>query len=114
VIASLVRKPGAFARYLYREELFPNAVYRQTYDRLKAVAESTADQRYLRLLVLAAEFGEDTVGDQLGAALRNGELPLADVIEPQLRLPAPAEPAHIAPFTPELESYDALITEVAS
>lgn len=114
MIASLVRKPGAFARYLYREELFPRAVFRQAYDRLKADEERRADERYLRLLALAADFGEDPVGDLLGAALRNGELPLADVIEQRLRQPEPIEPVKVAPFTPELGSYDALITEVAS
>jgi hypothetical protein len=114
IVASLVRKPGAFARYIYREELFPRPVFRQAYDRLKAADEVKADQRYLRLLVLAVDFGEDTVGDQLGSALRSGEVPLADVIELRLRQPIPIEPAKIAPFTPELDSYDALIAEVAS
>lgn len=114
IIASLVRKPGAFARYLYREELFPRAVFRQAYDRLKAAEERRADERYLRLLALSADFGEDAVGDLLGSVLRSGELPLADVIEHRLHQPEPAEPAKVAAFTPELESYDALIAEVAS
>jgi hypothetical protein len=114
VIASLVRKPGAFARYLYREEMFPRPVFRQAYDRLSAVEEGKAGARYLRLLQLAAEFGEDRVADGLGAALRAGELPLADVMELRLREPAPAQPATIAVFTPELAAYDALLTEVAS
>lgn len=69
---------------------------------------------YLRLLQLAAEFGEDRVADCLGAVLRAGERPLADVIEGHLREPAPAPVAAIAAFTPELASYDALLTEVAS
>jgi len=114
VIASLVRKPGAFARYLYREELFPRPVFRQAYDRLKATDEAKADQRYLRLLALAVDFGEDPVGHQLGSALRQGEVPLADVIELRLRQPAPVAPTMVAPFTPELGLYDTLIAEVAS
>lgn len=111
VIASLVRKPGAFARYLYREEMFPRPVFRQAYDRLSAIEERMASARYLQLLQLAAEFGEDRVADCLGAVLRAGEPPLADVMEVQLREPAPAQPATIAVFTPELASYDALLTE---
>lgn len=114
IISSLVRKPGAFARYLYREELFPRPVFRQAYDRLAASEERTASARYLRLLQLAAEFGEDRIADGLGALLRQGELPLADVVETQLRDPGPAVPAALAAFTPELASYDALLTEVAS
>lgn len=114
VIDSLVRKPGAFARYLYREELFPRPVFRQAYDRLHAAEERTASGRYVRVLQLAATYGEDRVADVLGALLRLGELPLADVIEPQLREPAPVVVTALAAFTPELASYDALLTEVAS
>ncbi|HEY1794046.1 MAG TPA: IS21 family transposase [Opitutaceae bacterium] len=114
IIASLVRKPGAFARYIYREELFPRPVFRQAYDRLSAAEERRASERYLRLLQLASDFGEDRVADHLGALLRAGELPLADALEVQLRDPAPAAPMALTVFTPELGSYDALITEVAS
>lgn len=114
VIASLVRKPGAFARYIYREEMFPRPVFRQAFDRLSAVEERKASARYLRLLQLAAEFGEDRVAHCLGAVLRAGELPLADVMEVQLREAAPAQSTGIAVFIPELASYDALLAEVAS
>lgn len=113
IIASLVRKPGAFTRYLYREELFPRPAFRQAFDRLKAVEERKANARYLRLLELAAEFGEDRVADGIGALLRQGELPLADVIEVGLRDPVPLQPPSLAPFIPDLSSYDALLSEVA-
>lgn len=114
VIDSLVRKPGAFARYLYREELFPRAVFRQAYDRLHAADQGKASLRYLCVLQLAATHGEDRVAGALGALLRRGELPLADVVEPQLHEPPAIAPAILAVFTPELASYDALLTEVAS
>ncbi|MCA1837034.1 MAG: IS21 family transposase, partial [Actinobacteria bacterium] len=114
VIDSLVRKPGAFARYLYREELFPRPVFRQAYDRLHVADESHASGRYLRLLQLAASCGEDRVADALGALLRRGELPDAGVVESQLRDPVPVSPTILAVFTPELASYDTLLTEVAS
>ena len=32
IIWSLVRKPGAFQRYKYREDLFPTPVFRLAYD----------------------------------------------------------------------------------
>ncbi len=111
LIGSLVKKPGAFARYLYREELFPRPVFRQAYDRLAASEERTASLRYLRLLQLAAEHGEDRVADRIGAVLRQGELPLADALEPHLREPDPAVPAALVAFTPDLAAYDALIAE---
>ena len=114
VIDSLIRKPGAFARYRYREELFPRAVFRQAYDRLEAVDESKATARYLRLLQLAAEFDEDRVAGALGTLLRQGELPLADAIEVGLREPVVARAVDLAAFIPDLGAYDCLITEVAS
>jgi hypothetical protein len=46
--------------------------------------------------------------------LRAGEVPSAALLEPRLRQPVVAEPTKLAVFTPELQSYDTLITEVAS
>ena len=114
IIDSLVRKPGAFSRYLYREELFPRPVFRQAYDRFKALEECQANERYLRLLQLAAEFGEDRVADSVGGLLRRNTVPLAGVVELGLREPTPPKPAELAAFIPDLSSYDALISEVAS
>ena len=36
VIDHLLRKPGAFERYRYREQLFPNRSFREAYDHLVA------------------------------------------------------------------------------
>ena len=38
-LLTLVTKPGAFARYRYREELFPTLTFRRTYDALKVRTE---------------------------------------------------------------------------
>ena len=40
VIGSLVRKPGAFSRYRFREELFPTRQFRLSYDALREGAAS--------------------------------------------------------------------------
>ena len=56
VIWSLVRKPGAFAHYRYRDELFPSLVFRRAYDALSAqtperehaVARGDVGERYRR------------------------------------------------------------------
>jgi transposase len=110
IIASLVRKPGAFARYLYREELFPRPVFRHAYDWLKAHHEPSADRSYLKLLALAADIGEDPVSDALGAALREGDLPDAAILKTRLSAPTPAEPASLAAFQPDLTDYDQLLS----
>lgn len=114
VIDSLVQKPGAFARYLYREELFPRPVFRHAYDRLNAADPGRASAQYLQVLHLAAQWGEDRVSDALGALLRQGELPLAERIEPGLIEPRPPRPVEMAAFVPDLSAYDILVAEVAS
>lgn len=54
VIDSLVRKPGAFAQYRYRNDLFPRVVFRVAYDLLQDYYPASADKQYVRLLELAA------------------------------------------------------------
>jgi len=39
-----VRKPGAFARYRFREALFPSLVFRQAYDALEAGLDDVAQR----------------------------------------------------------------------
>lgn len=113
VIESLVRKPGALAGYIYREEMFPRAAFRQAYDRLRAADEAHVDRHYVRLLALAATCGEDEVAAVIGEQLREGAVPWPAQIEAALAQPE-AKPPHVASFTPELHSYDALIAEVSA
>ncbi len=113
VIDSLLRKPGAFARYLYREELFPRPVFRQTYDQLVAAAPALADRRYVELLALAARTDEARVAAVLGALLRAGEVPQVSAVEAQLQT-APPSGRDLVAFVPELQSYDQLVQEVVA
>jgi hypothetical protein len=113
VITWLVRKPGAFRGYIYREELFPTVVFRQAYDRLCASEDRSADARYLQLLELAAGHGESDVAEILGACLRSGEVPQPELVRSCLNT-APSEPLAMAPFVPDLKAYDSLLTEVSA
>ena len=63
VIRDLVRKPGAFAGYRYRADLFPTRIFRMTYDALKAAhpVGLAADKVYLKVLELAAKESESGV-----------------------------------------------------
>jgi hypothetical protein len=61
VIWSLARKPGAFARYRYREDLFPSLIFRRAYDSLVTRRGDRADVEYVRILHLAASTMESTV-----------------------------------------------------
>ena len=67
VIQALLRKPGAFARYHYREELFPNSTYRLAHDKLvRDHGQRPGELEYLRLLKLTAELGLSAVAGLLG------------------------------------------------
>jgi hypothetical protein len=76
VIQALLRKPGAFARYHYREELFPSTTYRRAYDRLvQDHGMGAGELEYLRLLKLTAELGINAVEGLLGEMLCPDSLP---------------------------------------
>lgn len=64
VIGHLLRKPGAFAGYRWREELFPAPVYRAAYDHLERTSRE-ADKRYLEILKVAADEGQTPVENAL-------------------------------------------------
>ncbi len=103
IIWSLVRKPGAFARYRYREELFPSLVFPKSYDALcEALPSRHADVEYLRSLNLAAQTMESGVAEALEVLLAAGEVPLAERVK---ALVAPAEAPREA-FIPELAALE--------
>lgn len=64
VIGHLRRKPGAFANYRWREELFPAPVYRAAHDHLERTSHE-ADKRYLEILAVAADEGQTAVENAL-------------------------------------------------
>jgi hypothetical protein len=72
VIDWLVRKPGAFENYRYREDLFPTSRFRMAYDILVETGSSTAAKRYLEILELAAREGEARVNEALRVLLDRG------------------------------------------
>ena len=65
IIDWLVRKPGAFANYRYRDHLFPSSRFRMAYDLLKECMPNRCDRRYLEILETAAKEGEARVEDAL-------------------------------------------------
>ncbi len=66
IIDSLIRKPGAFENYRYREALFPTSRFRIAYDNLeKRYTARSAAKRYLGILYLAAKESEIAVDNAL-------------------------------------------------
>jgi transposase len=108
VIWSLVRKPGAFARYRYREALFPTLTFRRAYDTLGERLGSRADLEYVRILHLAASTSEAAVEAALEELLGTGTL--RDYA--QVRAAATPEPLEVpscAIEPPDLSVYDAIV-----
>lgn len=112
VVEWLVRKPGAFARYCYREEMFPREWYRRAYEALGRAKPERADTEYVRILRLASREGEEAVAGALEKLL--SERGVADEASVQALLGlAPDRPAYPEVAEPQanLEQYDDLLDE---
>jgi hypothetical protein len=116
VIWSLVRKPGGFARYVYREEMFPSLAFRETYDAIQAVRPGTkGDLEYLRILHLAASTMESDVVAALALLKMSGKPVTADAVRELVKTPAPVDVPALASPSIDLSEYDTLLTaEVAA
>lgn len=115
VIWSLVRKPGGFARYVYREEMFPSLVFRQAYDALQVARPGTkGDLEYLRILHLAASTLEADVAAALTQLQAAGQAITVDAVKAVIATPTSIDVPALAPVAVDLAAYDALLEEVAA
>lgn len=109
LIWSLVRKPGAFANYCYREELFPTTVFRCAYDSLLDTKPTRADAEYLRLLHLAASTSEADVELAIKLLLEVGRTPTFDAVRELAGSNKPAAAPTIVKTAVDLSDYDTLL-----
>jgi hypothetical protein len=114
IIDWLVKKPGAFANYRYRGDLFPTSRFRMAYDALVEQWPAHGEREYLSLLQLAAHESEQGVDDALRILLaREQPVTLAavrDLLQAGQALP-PATAVHVAPV--DLQVYDQLLLGAA-
>lgn len=108
VIASLVRKPGAFANYRFREELYPTLTFRRAYDALVGTHGARANVEYVRILHLSAKTMQADVEAALTKLLDAGERFDYAAVETKVR-PRKSEVPVIKISAPSLEAYDALL-----
>ncbi|MGH8444932.1 MAG: Mu transposase domain-containing protein, partial [Solimonas sp.] len=109
VVGPLLRKPGAFANYQHREQLYPSPGYRAAYDRLVADHGSRHGVvEYLQVLRVAAEHGVEPVAERLAHWLgQKGKwtaLTLAGELTPRRD-----QWVNTPELVPELGSYDELL-----
>jgi hypothetical protein len=114
VVAHLVRKPGAFANYKYREEMFPSLVFRRAYDALSKERPGRADKEYLSILNLAAMGSERDVEAALTVLLEAGQLTLFVTVRELVTTECPTEAPCVFIPAPEIASYDLLLSYLAS
>jgi hypothetical protein len=114
IIDWLVRKPGAFSNYRYREELFPTSRFRMAWDALRELIPLRANKRYLEILQLAAQEGEARVDGALRSVLEEGEIGEGKLNVDALRWML-AQETHVSPVTEltvadvALASFDELL-----
>jgi hypothetical protein len=109
----LVRKPGAFARYRYREALFPTLTFRRAYDALALRLGDGADLEYVRILYLAATTSEVLVEQVLFDLIGKGELKeYASVRDLVREEPIPVPECYIGAV--DLHAYDLCLEGIAN
>jgi len=110
IIDWLVRKPGAFAHYRYRADLFPSSHFRLAYDHLRAHQALRADKEYLAILHLAARESEQRVEDALRLLLAGDEAITSQAVAALVasgQQPAPL--TDVAVQAVDLSAYDGLL-----
>jgi hypothetical protein len=74
LIDSLLRKPGGFRNYRYREAMFPSRLFRQAWEQLNRWhTPRKADLTYLRILRLATRHPESEVATALSLLLADSD-----------------------------------------
>lgn len=115
LIDSLIRKPGAFENYRYRDAMFPTSRFRIAYDNLKKrYSPKSAAARYLEILHMAAKESEVAVDNALRILIdKNNEIGKEQVrwLVKSDELVFKAEDIHIPEV--DLTFYDQLLEEVA-
>jgi hypothetical protein len=111
LIDTLLRKPGGFRNYCYRDDLFPSLVFRRAWERLNEwYTLRQADLTYLRVLKLAANTLESDVAAALELLL-GAEEPWTERDVEQLLELDPAPVPQIARGEVTLAVYDQLLRE---
>jgi len=112
VIESLLRKPGGFRDYRYRDDLFPALVFRRAWEQLDQwQSPRKADLAYLRILRLAARTMESDVACALQLLLATpGPWDETDV--ERLLQPEPIPVPQLVCGQVHLQQYDRLLSEV--
>lgn len=86
IIDWLVKKPGAFENYRYRDALFPTHRFRMAYDHLReqSTTERSSAKAYLAILQLAAHTSESAVDRALERLLSHAKLLSVEAVSEEI------------------------------
>lgn len=87
IIDSLVRKPGAFFNYRYRQCLFPQTIFRKTYDKLIKLYPNTGHKIYLKILQLAKMYGEQQIARALKVTVEQKKKITIELLKENIAIP---------------------------
>ena len=111
IIDWLVRKPGAFENYRYRDDLFPTHRFRMAYDILKRSNTNRADKEYLKILYLAARENETAVDDALRYLFDSEESVTIRAVEEIIESGRkPNSPRDVTIDDVDIKAYDTLLS----
>ena len=110
IIDQLIRKPGAFENYHYKEALFPTSYFRMAYDLLaQSHTVRQASKVYLKLLDLAAKENESAVNEALRRLIDLDEMIDYEKVERIVKHhQQPPEPTDVYVESVDLNDYDLL------
>jgi len=112
IIDWLVRKPGAFENYRYREDLFPTHRFRVAYDFLKRSNPNRANKEYLKILHLAARENELLVDAALDFLIDKEKAITIEAVEALVKSEQKITSAKdVCIDEVDIKAYDALIEE---
>lgn len=112
IIAGLVRKPGAFTNYHYREHLFPSVLFRRAYDKLIKTHPVNGTKQYLQILHLAAVNSESEVEAAITVLMEDKIIPTTNKIKDLLYIKS-QEKVEVHVDQPMVNQYDSLLELIA-
>jgi hypothetical protein len=114
IIEWLVRKPGAFNNYKYREELYPSSHFRIAYDSLKERIGNNAGREYLKILHLAFLEGEERVEKAIQDIIGTGETISPATVESLVKkIGSGIRTPEVAVEDVDLREYDVLLCSIS-
>lgn len=111
IIDWLVRKPGAFENYRYKQDMFPSSYFKMAYDYLKRHNPLRANKEYVKILHIASSEGESLVEAAIKELLlREETLSTQSIMELVIKESSLPKATDVSIDEIELGIYDELLT----